>query len=86
MRRILLRFDAVGFRLACRRLLAVACLLAAGAARLSAAEAEPAASPEPTAAPAIDSRFASESPDTPDFRRHIVPLLGRLGCNGRACH
>src|SRR5262249_3688838 len=20
------------------------------------------------------------------FRRHLLPLLGRLGCNGRACH
>jgi len=24
--------------------------------------------------------------DTPDFQRHVAPLLGRLGCNGRACH
>jgi len=24
--------------------------------------------------------------EKPDFRRHVVPLLGRLGCNGRACH
>lgn len=24
--------------------------------------------------------------ETPDFRRHVVPLLGKLGCNGRACH
>ncbi len=23
---------------------------------------------------------------TPDFQRHVTPLLGRLGCNGRACH
>jgi hypothetical protein len=23
---------------------------------------------------------------TPDFQRHVLPLLGRLGCNGRACH
>ena len=23
---------------------------------------------------------------TPDFQKHVVPLLGRLGCNGRACH
>lgn len=21
-----------------------------------------------------------------DFQRHVVPLLGRLGCNGRSCH
>lgn len=22
----------------------------------------------------------------PDFQKHVVPLLGKLGCNGRACH
>jgi hypothetical protein len=32
-------------------------------------------------------RFApAEVQEVPDFRRHVVPLLGRLGCNGRACH
>ncbi len=37
--------------------------------------------------PPADQRFASdESPAAPDFQRHVVPLLGRLGCNGRACH
>lgn len=35
----------------------------------------------------IDERFAVESvTETPDFRQHVVPLLGKLGCNGRACH
>ncbi len=24
--------------------------------------------------------------ETPDFQKHVAPLLGRLGCNGRACH
>ncbi len=24
--------------------------------------------------------------EVPDFQRHVVPLMGRLGCNGRACH
>ena len=24
--------------------------------------------------------------EVPDFQRHVVPLLGRLGCNGRNCH
>lgn len=28
----------------------------------------------------------AESSEVPDFQRHISPLLGRLGCNGRACH
>jgi hypothetical protein len=32
-----------------------------------------------------DERFASEAA-VPDFQRHVVPLLGRLGCNGRTCH
>jgi len=27
-----------------------------------------------------------KSGDIPDFQRHVIPLLGRLGCNGRACH
>jgi len=31
-------------------------------------------------------RFAMASSETPDFQRHVVPLLGRYGCNGRACH
>ena len=40
--------------------------------------------------PPASVRFAADSPapskETPDFRRHVVPLFGRLGCNGRACH
>ncbi|MBW3542267.1 MAG: DUF1549 domain-containing protein [Planctomycetes bacterium] len=32
-------------------------------------------------------RYAlADGDEIPDFRRHVVPLLGRLGCNGRACH
>ncbi|HBE69617.1 MAG TPA: hypothetical protein DDW52_15845 [Planctomycetaceae bacterium] len=42
----------------------------------------------------IYERFASKigeitvppTDETPDFQRHVSPLLGRLGCNGRACH
>src|SRR3954467_2804857 len=37
--------------------------------------------------PAASERFAAAgTEETPDFRRHVVPLFGRLGCNGRACH
>jgi hypothetical protein len=55
----------------------VVCLLAVAAA--------PAA--EPDFRPPIDERLASDGPhEPPDFRRHVVPLLGRLGCNSRACH
>ena len=32
-------------------------------------------------------RFAErESVAVPDFQRHVVPLLGRLGCNAAKCH
>ncbi len=35
----------------------------------------------------LDKRFANEAiTETPDFRQHVVPLMGKLGCNGRACH
>jgi hypothetical protein len=49
--------------------------------------------PSPTAAkakeqkmlPPISNRFvAAIESETPSFRRHVVPLLGKLGCNGRA--
>jgi hypothetical protein len=36
--------------------------------------------------PSARERFAVPTGETPGFRRHVVPLLGRLGCNGRACH
>lgn len=32
-------------------------------------------------------RFANATTqETPDFQKHVMPLLGRLGCNGRSCH
>src|SRR5580704_4568029 len=35
----------------------------------------------------ISRRFAPAAvTETPSFQRHVVPLLGKLGCNGRACH
>ncbi|MEX2139948.1 MAG: DUF1549 and DUF1553 domain-containing protein [Pirellulales bacterium] len=53
----------------------------------------PSAQAGDTAVP-ISERFANvaqefddtATDETPDFRRHVLPLLGRLGCNGRACH
>ena len=35
----------------------------------------------------VSVRYAdgADSP-VPDFQQHVVPLLGRLGCNGRSCH
>lgn len=32
-------------------------------------------------------RFADpNAAEEPSFQRHLLPLMGRLGCNGRACH
>ncbi len=37
--------------------------------------------------PGANERFQkAESQEVPDFQRHLVPLMGRVGCNGRACH
>ena len=33
----------------------------------------------------ISARIESDE-FVPDFQRHVIPLLGRLGCNGRTCH
>lgn len=42
---------------------------------------------QPEVLPSVQTRFAAEQIDeVPDFQRHVSPLLGRLGCNGRACH
>lgn len=40
-----------------------------------------------TVLPPAAERFNSgETEEVPNFRRHMVPLLGKLGCNSRACH
>jgi hypothetical protein len=36
--------------------------------------------------PPASERFLSASGESPDFQKHVVPLLSRSGCNGRACH
>jgi len=36
--------------------------------------------------PPAATRFTEDAKETPDFQRHVLPLLGKLGCNGRACH
>jgi hypothetical protein len=37
-------------------------------------------------APARDRFQKADAQEVADFQRHIVPLLGKVGCNGRACH
>jgi hypothetical protein len=37
--------------------------------------------------PPASQRFANaDVKEAPDFQRHMLPLMGRLGCNARACH
>lgn len=37
--------------------------------------------------PPANARFEKiDTDEVPSFQRHVVPLMGRLGCNGRACH
>jgi len=37
--------------------------------------------------PPASVRFRTlDTDEVPDFQKHVSPLLGRLGCNGRACH
>lgn len=35
--------------------------------------------------PSIKGQLNDESTE-PDFQRHVIPILGRLGCNSRNCH
>ncbi|HMC11722.1 MAG TPA: DUF1549 domain-containing protein, partial [Pirellulaceae bacterium] len=59
------------------------CLLAAGALPLLGQVAFAAGE----TAPPIRERFAtSDVTEEPSFQRHVSPLFGRLGCNGRSCH
>ena len=38
-------------------------------------------------APSASQRFSDpQVEEVPQFRKHVVPILSRLGCNGRACH
>jgi len=68
------------------RLLFVATLLIATAT----VSVSPSFAAEPIGA--LNARFQPKEDGTcdtkeiPDFQKHISPLLGRLGCNGRACH
>ncbi|WP_419189621.1 DUF1549 and DUF1553 domain-containing protein [Stieleria marina] len=44
-------------------------------------------SSKPVKVAPLSERFANADSDAvPDFQKHVIPLLGRLGCNGRACH
>ena len=58
--------------------------------RLRGVESQPAATSSldktaDDAAVMVEKRFLATD-RAPEFQRHVVPLLGRLGCNGRTCH
>ncbi len=37
--------------------------------------------------PPLPSRFAAaDVKESPDFRRHVLPVMSRMGCNAAACH
>ncbi len=46
----------------------------------------PVVSEETAVLPSVEKRFQNDTDEAPDFQRHVIPLLGRLGCNARACH
>ena len=59
--------------------------LALLAAALGAATAPPALADETI--PPARARFGAEVvEEVPDFQRHVLPLMGRVGCNTRSCH
>ena len=60
-------------------------LLMAAAAGVARSEDRPARAAE-VIRPAAERYAAPDVQEVPDFRRHLLPLLGRLGCNARACH
>lgn len=47
---------------------------------------EEAAARTSVAQPASERFADSRADEVPNFRQHVVPLMGKLGCNGRACH
>ncbi len=36
--------------------------------------------------PSIDQRFDENCTEVPDFQRHLLPMMSKIGCNGRSCH
>jgi hypothetical protein len=63
----------------------VSLLLACAAAGTIRAE-EGAAEPHVTQVPVSERYLPADVSETPSFQRHVSPLFGRLGCNGRSCH
>src|SRR5438105_4744924 len=67
-------------RLTCLVVIASGCIVAGSLAPLARAA-------DSQVLPPVTERYsAGEVTEEPDFQRHVSPLFGRLGCNGRSCH
>lgn len=72
---------------ACRLWLLLVATLVAVMASSSLAETRDPSDSKVKVAPTIIDRFSPEEvTETPDFQKHVIPLMSRMGCNGRACH
>jgi len=70
-----------------KRMLRASVVTLVWAAASNAAVSKAGAANESQPIPPASQRFAAaEGEEVPSFRRHVLPLMGRLGCNGRACH
>ena len=63
--------------------LLICCGLVTG---LTAFAGQAAAAADEVLPPAIQRYADSATTEVPDFQRHMLPLMGRLGCNTRSCH
>ena len=64
--------------------LGAVCLLATARGNAARGDDQAAAAP---GAFTVSQRFVPDNvSEEPSFQRHVSPLFGRLGCNGRACH
>ncbi len=61
----------------------LASIVAIALASPVAASAAPASEP---ARPASVRFAADDAAEVPDFQRHVLPMMGRAGCNTRSCH
>ncbi|HVJ79545.1 MAG TPA: DUF1549 domain-containing protein, partial [Planctomycetia bacterium] len=61
-------------------------LVAAGLALAGSAASFAAAPASEILAPAKQRFGGEKSTETPDFQKHVLPMMGRVGCNGRSCH
>ena len=56
------------------------------AALAALALAAPALADTGTIRPASERFAPADPPEVPDFQRHVLPMMGRVGCNTRSCH